>query len=161
MKKGVDKKTKTKESKAAEPPHAYSKANPSPNLQFKIPKGPSKVLGNASHYKEMIQYGGKLIRIKNFLKEEDIIPNYDQLLQDENWQKIESMYDKVTNIKKSASDKKINDIADENEVNDLKSQNLELEKLETDQDRKKFSKRQFKNSVSTDPANNLTFHGFR
>ena len=33
--------------------------------------------------------------IRRFLTEENIIPNIDSVLKDDNWKKVEAMYDKV------------------------------------------------------------------
>ena len=126
---------------------------------FKIPKGPSKFPVKDSHFKEMIKCGGKMTSIRRFLTEENIIPNLDSV---DNWKKIEAMYDIVVNIKKSVTDvKKVHDIDDAAEAGDLESQNLAMKKRKTDQERKQFSRSQFRNTVSTDPAINLSVQGFR
>merc|ERR1719431_1870596 len=130
--------------------------------KFKIPKGPVKFPGYDAHSKERIMFNGEMISVRRFMKEENVIPNFDRYLNDENWKKLDSMYDKVVNIKKYQEvDKEVRGVDDTKELSDLKAQNSNLKNLKNDEDRKSFSKKSFKNVVSSDPGNPLSYHGFR
>merc|ERR1719431_516132 len=130
--------------------------------KFKIPKGPVKFPGYDAHSKEKIVFNGERISVRRFMKEENIIPNFDSYLNDKNWTKLDSMYDKVVNIKKYQEvDKKVHGVEDSKELSDLKAQNSKLQNLKNDEERKRFSKKSFQNVVSSDPGSLLSYHGFR
>jgi len=147
-------------SKSSESSKLKSKSSESP--KFKIPKGPSKFPGYDAHSKERIVLNGEPMSVRRFLKEEGIIPNFGSFLKDDDWKKVEAMYDKVINIKKNVEVKhEAYDVKDASEVGDLQSQNDAMKMFTNDEERKEGSKKMFKNEVSSDPGNNLTFHGFR
>ena len=129
--------------------------------EFKIPKGPAKFPGYDAHSKEKIEFNGESISVRRFMKEENIIPNFDGFLNDDNWKKLEAMYDKVVNIKKHREVKEVNGVNDSKELSDIKAQECEMRKLKDDEERKSYSKLSFKNVVSSDPGNFLSYHGFR
>jgi len=130
--------------------------------KFKIPKGPAKFPGYDAHSKEKIKFNNESISVRRFMKEENIIPNLDGFLNDENWKKVEAMYDKVANIKKYQEvEREVHGVDDSKELSDLKAQNSEMMDLKNDEERKLFSKLSFKNAVSSDPGNPLSYHGFR
>jgi len=130
--------------------------------EFKIPKGPAKFPGYDAHSKDKIKFNGECVSVRRFLKEENVIPNFDGFLNDENWKKVEAMYDKVVNIKKYREvDKEVHGVDDTKELSDIKAQNSEMKNLKNDAERKRDSRLQFNNVVSSDPGNPLSYHGFR
>ena len=52
-------------------------------------------------------------------------------------------------------------VDDSKELSDIEAQNSEMKDLKNDEERKRFSKLRFKNVVSSDPGNLLSYHGFR
>ena len=46
-------------------------------------------------------------------------------------------------------------------MSDIKAQNRKLKGLNSDEERKRYSREKFKNAVSSNPGNSLSYHGFR
>ena len=93
--------------------------------------------------------------IKNFLEQEGIFDT-----KDGDWLNFDSVYDEVESVKR-ATNSRILATDDDAEVVDLERQGQDFKKLKTDKERKRFARTQFRNPISSDPARNLQYHGFR
>jgi len=139
------------------------------SLDFKIPKTktkkePGKVSSFESRKNEVVNLDGQNVCMKKFLEQEDIVADvslesYTASCRDR--QVFDSMYEDVNAIKNTTV-KKNPEVNDETELEDMGNVGWDdLKRMETDEDRKSWVQAQFKNPICSDPARNLTFHGFR
>jgi len=133
--------------------------------EFKIPRM-TNTKSLSSHQlearaKDYVREGGQVISVGGFLATEkiDTNVNIEQFAKEE--AEFKTMFDNI-NLLKSNRSTKIYQTEDKMELEDLEDKNWEkMRKLGSDKERKKLAQKQFRNAVSSDPAINLSFHGYR
>ena len=82
---------------------------------------------------------------------------------DEEFQKMfEGIWNKACLVSKPRDQKPRKGEIDDAELKEMKDNGWnEIKNLESDEERLRFAKEQFKNSVKSDPGRNLAFHGFK
>eukprot|EP00092_Neocalanus_flemingeri_P034138 GFUD01037125.1.p1 GENE.GFUD01037125.1~~GFUD01037125.1.p1 ORF type:complete len:900 (-),score=247.85 GFUD01037125.1:144-2474(-) len=137
-------------------------------IGFRIPKicskNPQEVSSYDARAKDVVRTAGQVMSVRGFLATEKIEKDIsvEQFMQEVGGEaEFGKMFDRIEVLKSSESNKtyKTEDVA---ELEELKHKDWDLVKsLTTDTERKKFAQNQFMNPVSSDPAVNLSFQGFR
>jgi len=156
-----------KVSKSIQPPENLNKKGQSfeeaLTINFKIPKTKSKIEpGFKEAAKGKFDLQGQSPYFQAFLEQEDIIvPEVSMDNKIVNREEFDSMYDRISAIK-YLRQKKAPEVSEDVEKGDIDSEGWNsLKSMQTDEERKNWVQFQFKNTVSSDPGRNLTYHGFR
>jgi len=148
------------------PPINYTKKQ----TGFRIPKfSPKKVpevplTSYEARAKDIVKTGGQVMSVRGFLAKEKIETDasVEQFMQEGGGEaEFGNMFDRIKVLRTKESSKSYR-TEDKMEMNDIKHKDWDcIKRLTTDMERKKLAQDQFKNTVSSDPAVNLSFHGFR
>merc|ERR1719318_2422848 len=136
--------------------------------RFKIPKTSLKRNPDSSRYedraRDVVRTGGQVMSVGGFLEKEKIETDasVEQFMEEVSGEaEFGDMFDEI-NVLRSKQSIRIYQIEDKMELKDLEDENWDkLKLLKTDVERKKLALEQFRNIASSDPAVNLSFHGFR
>merc|ERR1719318_894544 len=136
--------------------------------RFKIPKTSLKRNPDCSRYedraRDVVRTGGQVMSVGGFLEKEKIETDasVEQFMEEVSGEaEFGDMFDEI-NVLSSKQSNRIYQIEDKMELKDLEDENWDkLKLLKTDVERKKLALEQFRNIASSDPAVNLSFHGFR
>jgi len=137
---------------------------------FRIPKfSHKKVLevpltSYEARAKDIVKSNGQVMSVRGFLAKEKIETDasVEQFMQQGGGEaEFGNMFDRIKVLRTRESSKSYR-TEDKVEMNDMKHKDWDcIKHLTTDMERKKLAQDQFKNTVSSDPAVNLSFHGFR